>query len=136
MITGVFIVGVALVWLFFSFKGRRLARVIDRCEVIVLKPLSITLGLLAVLHLFYAAWLLAGVFVVLWVLCGALGAPLHRDRTTSELAAGTIQRMERGRRRELGHGCAASTTFAGRIASPDLLLGENRCLTERATAPR
>jgi transposase-like protein len=31
-------------------------------------------------------------------------------------------------------GCAASTTIAGRIASPDPLLGENRCLRERATA--
>jgi hypothetical protein len=32
--------------------------------------------------------------------------------------------------------CAESTTFAGRIASPSLLLGENRCLKEFATGWR
>lgn len=92
------IVLLSSVWVFFWGRARALARLIDRYEVVVLKPLSITCAILSLIYLVRAAWLAGGVFAALWVVCGGFGAALHRRDTVAQLTAGTIGRMARGPR--------------------------------------
>jgi hypothetical protein len=98
IVVGVFI---ALIWLFFLLRARPLARTLDRGEVMVLKPLSMTYLLLAVAFAFSSAWLVAAVCVIAWLLNGAIGASLHRGRSFTELSEGTLEYMQKGPRAPL-----------------------------------
>ncbi len=90
-------------WLFFHSRSRSLARVVDRFEVAVLKPLGITYLVLLVTFAVGSGWALAACSAAASLLNGAIGASLHRSRSFSELSAGTIQYMAKGPKEELSH---------------------------------
>jgi hypothetical protein len=101
----------ALVWLFFLFRARSLARAIDRLEVGVLKPLSIAYFILAGFWCFERAWLPAAAAGLVGVLHGIVGASLHPKLSARELAGGTLHTMRHGPAESLGtaelHECAS-----------------------------
>ena len=91
------------VWLFFFVKARPLARTIDRGEVCVLKSLATTYLVLAVTFGLTRAWLMLVCTTAAWLVNGAIGAALHKERSFAELAGplGTLAYMRRGSREEL-----------------------------------
>ena len=91
----------AAAWLFFGFRARRLAQAIDRAEVALLKPLSITYLSIGVAAALSRAWIVAVVCALAWLLNGIAGASLHPSNTVAELAEGTFDRMRQGPRMPL-----------------------------------
>ena len=85
-------------WIFFYGRSRPLARTIDRGEVAVLKPLSITYLIIAFAFALSGVWLLAIASVTASFLNGAIGASLHKNLNFGELAKGTIRQVQEGAR--------------------------------------
>lgn len=103
MISIVLVFIVVCMWGVFWRAARPLARVSDRWEVAILKPLSMTWAVCAGAYVFQAAWLVATVLAVLHFVCGRIGVSLHRDQLAGTGAIGRISQMPRGPRRALGH---------------------------------
>ena len=108
-------------WLFFLVRGRSLASTVDRGEVMVLKPLSITYLLLAIALAISSAWLSAAVSVLAWLLNGAVGAALHKSRTLTEITEGDAQHMQKGPRVRLSD--ADSRLLASVTLRATMILG-------------
>jgi hypothetical protein len=109
------------IWLIFVVRGRPLASTLDRGEVMVLKPLSMTYLLLTIAFAVSGAWLVAAVCAIAWLLNGMIGALLHKWRTCSELSEGTLQYMQKGPRIRLSD--AESRKLASVLLRATMILG-------------
>jgi hypothetical protein len=76
---------------------------LQRLEWLFLKPLSTACLILAVVYFFQAAWFVGGVFVVVCFLIGGIGQSLHKDKSLSELARGTIAEATTETAKEWSH---------------------------------
>lgn len=112
---------VAFSWLIFFVRARPLASTLDRGEVMMLKPLSISYLLLAIALGISSAWLPAAVSALACLLNGAIGASLHKSRTFTELTEGTLSHMQKGPRAPLSH--ADSHLLASVILRAAMILG-------------
>lgn len=119
----------AFTWLIFIVRARPLASAVDRGEVMVLKPLSITYLFLTIAMAVSAAWLIAALCALAWLVNGTIGASLHKSRTFTELTQGTIQHMQKGPRlpvswaesRQLASILLRATTILGVVLAGLLL---------------
>lgn len=75
-------------WLFYFFRYWRVANHVDRYEGIILRPLSVSVDLLALYYLLHKSWWAAAIafwWGLFWI-GGVAGATLRADRTARELA--------------------------------------------------
>lgn len=96
-LVGVFLL---VVWILFIYRARALTRIIDRAEVLYLKPLSISYLVLLLAFAATGLWLLAGASALAWILTGGIGAALHPKLSVGGLVQGTIHHMEEGSQQE------------------------------------
>lgn len=80
------------VGVFYYIEARKLSRlqIVDRYEVMFLKPLGLMVFGLSILYLTTKDWITGIILMVVWFIAGAIGASLHPDKNFSELTKGTM----------------------------------------------
>lgn len=98
-------------WGFCAFRYWRKANHVDRYECMILRPLSLSVGLVALRYLANRAWLADGA-AVLWgpFIGGAAAGTLRKDRSFTDLA-NPLQPLAGGEILMLSHEDSSRMTF-------------------------